>query len=70
MFAQQLQVTYPLLSDFQRSVSKLYGVFNEERNFANRTTFLIDKEGIIRRIDSGRDAIEIGGVKQACGELN
>ncbi len=30
---------------------------------------LIDKEGIIRHIDSGRDAIDIAGVKAACAQL-
>lgn len=69
-FAEELGVTFPLLSDFQREVSRLYGVLNEERGFAQRTTFVIDKEGIIRRIDAGRDALDITGVKQTCGQLN
>lgn len=36
------------LSDFKREVSRLYGVLLEERFFANRSYFLIDKAGIIR----------------------
>ena len=37
-----------LLSDFKREVSRLYGVLNEERFFANRAYFLIDREGVVR----------------------
>ena len=37
-----------LLSDFKREVSRLYGVLNEERFFANRAYFLIDRDGVVR----------------------
>ncbi len=60
---------YRRLSDFEKSLSRLYGVLDEERGMARRTTFVIDKAGIIRHIDSGRDAIDIAGVKAACGQL-
>ncbi len=42
--------TFPLLADFwpHGEVARAYGVFNEERGIANRGTFLVDKEGIIR----------------------
>ena len=69
VFAEQLGVDFPLLSDFHRQVSRLYGVLNEERNFSSRATFVIDKKGIIRRIDSGRDALDITGVKETCTQL-
>lgn len=36
------------LSDFKRDVARLYGVLIEDRFYANRAYFLIDKEGIIR----------------------
>ncbi len=58
-----------MLSDFGKSLSRLYGVLDEERGMARRTTFVIDKAGTIRHIDSGRDAIDIAGVKAACGQL-
>jgi peroxiredoxin len=70
VYAQQLGVQFPLLSDFPHNkVSKLYGILDEERGVAGRTTFVVDKEGIIRRIDSGRNAIDIAGVKTTCGQL-
>ena len=37
-----------MLSDFHREVSKQYGVFMPERNYANRAYFLIDGQGILR----------------------
>ena len=68
-FAKQLEITFPLLSDFKRTVVKAYGVFNEEQGFGNRATFLIDKEGIIRHIDEGNVAIDPTTVVDACNVL-
>jgi peroxiredoxin len=41
---------FPLLADFwpHGAVAQLYGVFNPDRGFANRGTFIIDKTGTIR----------------------
>ncbi len=68
-YAKQLGLTYPLLSDFQRTVSKQYGIFNEEHGFANRTTFVVDKEGVIRHIDKDADAIDPSGAHTMCSLL-
>ena len=69
-FAKQIGVTFPLLSDFKRTVVRDYGIFNEEQGFGNRATFLIDKEGIIRHIDEGNTAIDPSSVVEACNILN
>lgn len=37
-----------LLSDFKREVSRQYGVLLEERFFANRAYFLLDRDGVVR----------------------
>jgi peroxiredoxin len=37
-----------LVSDFMRDVSRKYGVLLEDRGYANRSYFLIDKDGVIR----------------------
>jgi peroxiredoxin len=66
VFAQQNGLTFPLLSDFKRAVSKEYGVLNEEYGFANRATFVIDKNGVIQHIDKGKDALDPTGAGQAC----
>jgi len=50
VFAEREGYTFPLLADFwpHGAVARAYGVFNEERGIANRGTFLIDKQGIVR----------------------
>ena len=69
-FAKQLGVTFPILSDFKRTVVKDYGVFIEEQGFGNRATFLIDKEGIIRHIEEGNTAVDPSGAYDACSILD
>ena len=51
-FAKSLDVDYPILSDPDGATAKAYGIYNEGRNFPNRVTFYIDKQGIIKHIDS------------------
>jgi len=65
-FATETGATFPLLSDTEKQVAKAYGVLNFTRLFANRVTFVIDKDGIIRHIDEGSDAIDPSGAMQAC----
>ena len=50
VFAEQEKIEYPLLSDFypHGAVSQAYGAFLEEKGFATRATFVIDKDGIVR----------------------
>jgi peroxiredoxin Q/BCP len=40
----------PLLADADGSVTKAFGAYNEERNLANRYTYVIDKKGVVRKI--------------------
>ena len=49
-FAEAEGYDFTLLADFwpHGDVSKEYGVFIEEKGFANRATFLIDTDGVIR----------------------
>jgi peroxiredoxin len=68
-FAKQLGVTFPILSDFKRTVVKDYGVFNEEQGFGNRATFVIDKDGIIQHIDEGNVAIDPTTAEDTCNIL-
>jgi peroxiredoxin len=50
VFAEQESLDHPLLSDFwpHGRVSRDYGVFLEEKGFANRGTFVIDRAGLVR----------------------
>jgi len=68
-YAEQIGVNFPLLSDFQRTVSKEYGILNEEHGFANRTTFVIDRQGVIQHIDRDAEAIDPSGAHAACSLL-
>jgi len=49
-FASRHKIPFKLLSDGDRSISRLYGVLGYGGYFAKRTTFIIDKEGVIRKI--------------------
>lgn len=68
-YAQQIGVTFPLLSDFTRKVTTEYGILNDKFPVAHRTTFVIDKEGIIRHIDREKDALDPSGAHAACSIL-
>ena len=68
-FAQDIGVTFPLLSDWHRKVTKHYGLFNEKTGYSARATIVIDKEGIIRHVEEGRTAIDPTGAYQAVAYL-
>ena len=49
-FAESLKLPFPLLSDYpDRKAIRAYGVLNERSMIANRTFFLIDRQGTIRK---------------------
>ncbi len=49
-------LSYPLLADTEASVSTLYGTYGEKNMYGrkymgiSRETFLIDKDGIVRKV--------------------
>ena len=57
-FAKKIGVEFPLLSDMTRKVTKDYGILNDQYQFANRTTFVVDKQGIIQHVQEGSSAID------------
>jgi len=63
VFSEREAYDFPLLADFwpHGAVAQAYGVFNDATGFANRGTFLIDKDGVVRFAEmnepgQGRDA--------------
>ena len=68
-FAQDLGLTFPLLSDFNREVSTRYGILDARRSFAVRTTYVVDKNGIVRFIDQGNEAIDPSGAALECARI-
>jgi peroxiredoxin len=69
-FRQQLNAEFPILSDWKKEVSRKYGVYNEEAGYSYRTTFVIDKKGIIQKIDQAREALDPSGVVGMCQKLS
>jgi peroxiredoxin Q/BCP len=55
-FRDKFTLNFPILSDTDAEVSKAYGVYKEKNNYGKkywgieRTTFVIDKDGIIRKV--------------------
>jgi peroxiredoxin len=53
-FSQTYGLPFPILSDFNRKVAKLYGVLQNQwvalgyKGVAKRSVFLIDKKGVLR----------------------
>jgi peroxiredoxin (alkyl hydroperoxide reductase subunit C) len=73
VWADQEKFEFPLLADFwpHGAVARAYGVFNEEKGFANRGTFIIDKAGIMRysEMNLPGEAREQAGWQKALGTL-
>ena len=63
-FAESLKLPYPLLSDFpERKVIRSYGVLNEKTMVANRSFFLVNPQGIVRKkwiIENGPTTVVYG----------
>ena len=59
-FHDQQQLTFPLLSDFNKQVIRDYGVFNEDmiglKGIAKRAVFVLDKDGVVRHREVLEDA--------------
>ncbi len=58
VFASVLGLTFPLLSDTDRTVSRAYGVLIPVLRLAHRVTFGIDQRGTVRFIQRGKQALD------------
>ena len=58
------------MSDHDRKLTALYGELVPEMGVANRTTFVIDKDGKIALIEEGSSAIDPSGADLACSRLS
>ena len=67
--AKQIGVSFPLLSDMKREVSKEYGILNDQNFFANRTTFVVDRDGKIQHIVEAGSAISPDSAIDMCTSL-
>jgi peroxiredoxin len=69
-FREQIGAEFPILSDWKKDVSRQLGILDENTGFARRTTFVIDKAGIVQKIDQARDALDPSGVVGMCEKLS
>jgi peroxiredoxin len=65
-FAEDIKVTFPLLSDWRRKATSDYGLYNEKSGYGTRATFVVDKDGKIQHVEVGRTAIDPTGAYQVC----
>lgn len=73
-FHKRHQLSFPLLSDVHRTMIRDYGLLDEERNVAYRSTVIIDRDGRLRWSQAGdrqmtRSGAEILRVLDLIGKL-
>jgi peroxiredoxin Q/BCP len=54
-FVEKEKLNFPLMADSEKTTAKTFGVLSE-RGFANRSTFVIDKKGVVRKVYATVDA--------------
>jgi peroxiredoxin len=65
-FADQIGVTFPLLSDWGGEATHTYGIYTDEYKAARRINFLIGKDGKILEEQLDREAIDPTKIVDAC----
>ena len=68
-FARARGFSFPLLSDVHRAVIRAYGVHDEERNVAYRSTFIVDREGVLRWGHAGDRDMFVTATRYSCARL-
>ena len=75
-WADSMNLNFPLLSDFNKTVVRQYGVVNPDmiglKDIAKRAVFVIDKSGTVRHrevLEDARNEPDYGKVKQALAGL-
>ncbi len=75
-FAKQIGVTFPLLSDMNKKVLTAYGILKpydvqgDKFEWAERTTFVIDKTGKIQHVEQGDGAVNPNSAVSICTDLH
>ncbi|MBZ5704820.1 MAG: redoxin domain-containing protein [Acidobacteriia bacterium] len=65
-FADQIGVTFPLLSDWGGETTRQYGIYLEKYKAARRVNFLIGKDGKILEEQIDSEAIDPTKIVAAC----
>jgi len=76
-FKKDQNLNFPLLSDFNKEVIQAYGAFNPDmiglKGIAKRSTFVIDKDGVVRHaevLDDARNEPNYDKVFETLAKLN
>lgn len=76
VFAKQLGLTFPLLSDMNHKVLTQYGILKkydvkgDAYEWADRTTFVVDEKGIIQHVQEGNSAVDPNNAVAVCTDLH
>jgi peroxiredoxin len=65
-WAEKINVTFPLLSDWGGEVTRQYGLYNDQRKIGRRINILIDKEGKITEMQLDNDAVDPTKIVTSC----
>src|SRR5215831_7008565 len=65
-WAEKINVTFPLLSDWGGEVTKQYGVYNPKYKAAWRMNYLIDKSGKVVEMLIDKEAIDPTKIVTLC----
>jgi peroxiredoxin (alkyl hydroperoxide reductase subunit C) len=65
-WAEQIKVSFPLLSDWGGDITREYGLYDDKRKIGRRVNFLIDKEGKIAEIQLDNEAIDPTKIVDVC----
>ena len=65
-FADQIGVTFPLLSDWGGKATREYGVYKDEYQAPRRVNFLIARDGRIAEEQVDKEAIDPTKIVDAC----
>ena len=73
-FVKAAGLPFPLLSDVHRKVIRAYDVLDADRNVAYRSTFVVDRDGVLRWGQAGdrqmvRDGSEVLRVLDVMAQL-
>jgi len=68
-FAEKLGAPFNILSDARRDISKAYGVFDEQSVIARRTTFVIDRQGVVQKVFMAQEALDPAHALVTCALL-
>lgn len=65
-WAEKINVSFPILSDWGGDTTKTYGIYNPSYKAARRVTYLIDKSGKVAEMHLDKVALDPTKVVDAC----